>query len=123
MSNNALVMMVEQYQNFLEQAIKANTLSVANMEALINFQMNASVSRLQSYMSLAKAAADINDIASYQEFVAKQVDTSSTLQNKFTDDTQALAELLNQFKAEFDKLMQDAISGERHSQEKSTAMK
>jgi phasin family protein len=104
MSNDVLVKMVEQYQTFLESAIKANQLSVSSVEALVHFQMNASVSRLDSYMSLARAAADINDIASYQAFLAKQVDTSLTLQHKFSDDAKTLAEMMNNFKAEFDKV-------------------
>ncbi|MBZ4194582.1 MAG: phasin family protein [Candidatus Contendobacter sp.] len=107
MSNNVLAKLVEQYQNFLESAIKANQLSVANMEALIKFQMNASVSRLQSYMTLAKAAADINDMASYQTFLASQAETASSLQHKFSDDAKTLADLMGEFKAEYEQLMRD----------------
>lgn len=106
MSNDMLVKMVEQYQTFLESAIKANQLSVSSVEALVNFQMNASVSRLDSYISLARAAADINDIASYQAFLERQVDTSLSLQQKFSADAKILAEMMNNFKAEFDKVIE-----------------
>lgn len=109
MSNNVLAQLVEQYQNFLESAIKANQLSVANMESLINFQMNASVSRLQSYMTLAKAAAEINDMASYRAFLSSQAETASSLQHKFSDDAKTLTDLMGQFKAEYEKLMRDSL--------------
>ena len=61
MTNDALAKMSEQYQNFLAPVIKANKLSATNLEALVNFQMNA----LQSYVDMAmnrmKSAADISD--------------------------------------------------------------
>ena len=49
MANEALTKISEQYQNFLNPVVKANKLSAANLEALVNFQMNA----LQSYIDLA----------------------------------------------------------------------
>ena len=63
MSNEMLTKMSEQYQTLLNPVIKANKLSAANLEALVNFQMNS----LQSYVDMAmarmKAAADISDPA------------------------------------------------------------
>ncbi|MBK8181821.1 MAG: phasin family protein [Candidatus Competibacteraceae bacterium] len=110
MANEALTKMSEQYQNFLNPVIKANKLSAANLEALVNFQMNA----LQSYINLAmdrmKAAADINDPASLQTFLSSQAESISSLHQKFLGDTKALADLMAGFKAEFDKLIKDSIA-------------
>ena len=68
-----LAKMSEQYQNFLAPVIKANKLSATNLEALVNFQMNA----LQSYVDMAmnrmKSAADISDPASLQAFLTLTV--------------------------------------------------
>lgn len=100
----------EQYQNLLTPVIKANKLSAANLEALVNFQMNA----LQSYINLAmermKAAADINDPASLQTFLTSQAESIGNMQQKFLGDTKALADLMARFKAEFDKLIQESMS-------------
>ncbi|MCB1778314.1 MAG: phasin family protein, partial [Candidatus Competibacteraceae bacterium] len=91
--------------------IKANKLSATNLEALVNFQMNA----LQSYVDMAmtrmKSAADISDPASLQAFLTSQSESISSLHQKFMDDAKALADLTTRFKAEFDKLVQDSLAG------------
>jgi len=111
MTNDALAKMSEQYQNFLAPVIKANKLSATNLEALVNFQMNA----LQSYVDMAmnrmKSAADISDPASLQAFLTSQSESISSLNQKFMDDAKALADLTTRFKAEFDKLVQDSLAG------------
>ena len=110
MTNDALAKMSEQYQNFLAPVIKANKLSATNLEALVNFQMNA----LQSYVDMAmtrmKSAADISDPASLQAFLTSQSESISSLHQKFMDDAKALADLTTRFKAEFDKLVQDSLA-------------
>ncbi|MCB1821160.1 MAG: phasin family protein [Candidatus Competibacteraceae bacterium] len=109
MSNEMLTKMSEQYQTFLSPVIKANKLSAANLEALVNFQMNS----LQSYVDMAmarmKAAADISDPASLQTFLTSQAETISSLNQKFMDDTKALSDLMGRFKAEFDQLVKDSL--------------
>ncbi len=110
MANEVLSNMSEQYKNFLNPVIKANKLSAANLEALVNFQMNS----LQSYINLAmermKTAADINDPASLQSFLTSQAESITNLQQKFLGDTKALADLMTGFKAEFDKLLKESVS-------------
>ncbi len=109
MANEALTKISEQYQNFLNPVVKANKLSAANLEALVNFQMNA----LQSYIDLAmdrmKTAASINDPASMQTFLTSQAEAIASLHQKFLGDTKALADLIAGFQAEFDKLIQDTL--------------
>ncbi len=109
MANDTLSKMSEQYQNFLNPVIKANKLSAANLEALVNFQMNA----LQSYIDLAmgrmKAAAEISDPSSLQSFLTSQAEAIAGVHQKFMDDTKALADLTSRFKAEFDKLVQESL--------------
>ena len=110
MTNDAMAKMSEQYQNFLAPVIKANKLSAANLETLINFQMNA----LQSYVDMAinrmKAAADISDPASLQAFMTSQSEVIASMHRKFMDDTKVLGDLTARFKAEFDKLAQETLS-------------
>ncbi len=109
MTNDMLAKMSSQYQNLMGPALKANKLSAANLEALVNFQMSA----LQSYMDMAmarmKAAADISDPASLQAFLTSQAETISSLNQKFMDDSKALSDLMGRFKAEFDKLIKESL--------------
>ena len=109
MTNDVLAKMSSQYQNLMGPALKANKLSAANLEALVNFQMSA----LQSYMDMAmarmKAAADISDPASLQTFLTSQAETISSLNQKFMDDSKALGDLMGRFKAEFDKLIKESL--------------
>ncbi|MFO7641663.1 MAG: phasin family protein [Candidatus Competibacteraceae bacterium] len=102
--------MSSQYQNFLAPMIKANQLSAANLEMLVNFQM----STLQSYIDMAmtrmKAAAEINDPPSFQAFINSQAETMAGLNQKFMDDSKALGDLMARFKTEFDKLAQESLS-------------
>ena len=110
MTQDTLNQMSAQYQAFLAPVIKANKLSDANLEALVNFQMNA----LQSYIDMAisrmKAAADISDPTSLQTFLSSQSDSIASLHQKLMDDTKALADLTTRFKADFDKLVQDSLT-------------
>ncbi len=110
MPNDAMAKMSEQYQSFLAPVIKANKLTAANLETLVNFQMNA----LQSYVDMAinrmKAAAEISDPTSLQAFMASQAEAIASLQQKLVDDAKTLGDLTARFKAEFDKLVQDSLS-------------
>ncbi len=109
MTHDAKTQTAEQYQNLLAPIIKANKLSAANLETLVNFQMSA----LQSYVDMAigrmKAAAEISDPASLQTFMTSQIEAIASLQRKFTDDARILGELTARFKAEFDQLARDSL--------------
>ncbi|MFZ1324410.1 MAG: phasin family protein [Candidatus Contendobacter sp.] len=111
MSNDVMNKVSEQYQNFLAPVIKANKLSAANLETLVNFQLNA----LQSYVDMAitrmKAAADITDPASLQTFMTSQAEAVASLHRKLMDDSKVLTDLTARFKADFDKLVQDSLTG------------
>ncbi len=110
MTNDVLAKMSSQYQNLMGPALKANKLSAANLEALVNFQMSALQSYVDMAMSRMKAAADISDPASLQTFLSSQSDSIASLHQKLMDDTKALADLTTRFKADFDKLVQDSLS-------------
>lgn len=109
MANEALTKISEQYQTFLNPVIKANKLSAANLEALVNFQL----STLQSYIDLAigrlKAAANIENPESLREFLTGQAEAIASLQQKLLDDSKALTDLTTRFKADFDKLVQESL--------------
>ena len=113
MANDTLTKMSDQYQSFLNPVIKANKLSAANLEALVNFQMNALQSYIDLAMSRMKAAADISDPSSLQSFLTSQAEAISGLHQKFMDDTKALGDLTARFKVEFDKLVQESLAARK----------
>lgn len=110
MANEALNKLSEQYQSFMTPVIKANKLSAANLEALVNFQMSALQSYIDMAMTRMKAAADITDPASLQAFMTSQAEAIANLHQKLMDDTKALADLTGRFKTEFDKLLQESLA-------------
>lgn len=109
MTHDATTQLSEQYQNLLAPIIKANKLSAANLETLVNFQMNA----LQSYVDMVigrmKAAAEISNPTSLQNFMTGQIEAIASLQRKLMDDARILGELTARFKAEFDQLARDSL--------------
>jgi len=110
MTNDAMTNMSDQYQKFLAPVLKANKLAAANLETLVNFQMNA----LQAYVDMAinrmKAAADISDPTTLQAFMTSQAEAIASLHRKLMDDSKVLADLTARFKADFDKLVQESLS-------------
>ncbi|MDS4027211.1 MAG: phasin family protein [Candidatus Contendobacter sp.] len=110
MTHDPTIPLSGRQQNLLAPIIKANKLSAANLETLVNFQMSA----LQAYVDIAinrmKAAAEISDLASLQTFLSSQAEAIASLQRKFTEDARILSELTAQFKIEFDRLVQDSRS-------------
>ena len=111
MSNDVMNKVSEQYQTLLAPVVKANKLSAANLETLVNFQLSA----LQSYVDMAigrmKAAAEITDPASLQSFMTSQAEAIAGLHRKLMDDSKALTDLTSRFKSDFDKLVQESLSG------------
>jgi len=99
-----------QYQSFLGPMTKANKLSAANLEMLVNFQMSTLQSYVDMAMSRMKTAAEISDPEGFQTFMSSQVETMASLNQKFLDDTKALADLMAKFKADFDQLAQESLS-------------
>lgn len=111
MPNDVLSSLSSQYQNMMNPVIKANKLSAANLEALVNFQMSA----LQSYVDMAmarmKAAAEVNDPNTLQNFLTSQAEMVSGLNQKFMDDSKALGDLMTRFKSDFDKIIKESLPG------------
>ncbi|MDJ1160287.1 phasin family protein [Chelatococcus sp. SYSU_G07232] len=85
------------------QAHKANRVTLANLERLTAFQMDA----LQAYVDLGgarlKAAMDIHDLGGLITFQANHLRLLMTLYEKLIADARALADLGVAFKAELDR--------------------
>lgn len=103
--NKALV----EPQDLIASFVKTNQVLITNAEKMMVFQMNA----LQSYLDIGinqwKAAAEITDIDSLQDFYKRQTEIAKAVQQKFIIDTKALTTMTVRFKAEMDTLMQATL--------------
>lgn len=94
---------IEPNQAFLAPLVNTNKLVVNHLEKVLDLQMNA----LQFYMDIGvdrlKAAAEVDDWGSLQDFLSGQFEVAVTMTQKMMDDTKILAELGTDFQAEFDK--------------------
>ncbi|MDS4021268.1 MAG: phasin family protein [Candidatus Competibacter sp.] len=95
---------LETPQALPESLVKANKMFVENMEKIMVFQMNA----LKSYMDIGfnqmKAAAEITDVKSFQDFYKRQTEIAKTVQQKMMNDAKAMSDMATRFKTEIDGL-------------------
>ncbi|MER2557799.1 MAG: phasin family protein [Candidatus Competibacter denitrificans] len=83
---------------------KANQLFAANLEKMVIFQMSAFQSYLDIGLNQMKAAAEITDIKSLQDFYNRQSEIAQTVQQKLMIDAKAMANMAARFKVEMDNL-------------------
>lgn len=96
-------------QSLPEPLVKANKLMVENIEKMMVFQMNS----FKAYMDIAinqmRAAAEINDVKSWQDFHKRQSEIAQTIQQKMIHDAKAVSDLATRFKAEMDNLTKTTL--------------
>lgn len=95
---------LETQQSLPEPLVKANKLLVESMEKIMVFQMNA----LKAYMDIGfnqmKAAAEISDVKSLQDFCTRQAEIAKTVQQKLLTDAKAMSDMATRFKVDVDGL-------------------
>lgn len=100
---------VENFNALPKPLIKANQLLAAELEKMSHFQMAV----LQSYMDMGlnqlKAATQVTDIKTLQDFLNSQAEMAQLLRQKMTEDAQAWADLSTGFKASFDDLAKESV--------------
>lgn len=91
-------------QNLPEPLVKANRMFVAALEKMMIFQINA----LKAYMNIGlnqmRAAAEVTDPQSFQDFCKRQTQIAQTVQYKMLHDMQALSDLNARFQTEVEGL-------------------
>ena len=97
-----------QVRSFAAPVVKANKLTVANLEKLVSFQSELARSYVELGLARLQAAVEVNDAASLKAFGESSVETGKSLVAKLQADAKALTELLNGFKAEFTSLAKAA---------------
>lgn len=99
-----------QFQSFQAPVAKANKLAVANFEKLVGFQFNAFRSYVDLSVEQLKAASEVNDSKSLQDFLAGRAEVANVVRQKVLDDAKALADLNAGFLAEFSKLAEENVA-------------
>lgn len=97
---------LETPQALPEPLIKANRLFVGNMESILIFQMNALKSYLDIGINQLRAAAEITDLESLQDFCKRQTEIAQTVQRKLMNDARIMSDMTARFKTEMDNLTQ-----------------
>ncbi len=95
---------LEAPQTLPEPVVKVNKLFVENMEKMMVFQMNALKSYLDIGFNQMKAAAEINDVNSLQDFYKRQAEIAQTVQHKMMVDAKVMSDMATRFKGEMDGL-------------------
>lgn len=111
MTHDVVTKISEQYQNLLAPVIKANQRSAANLETLVHFQMSVLPTYVDFAINRMKAVAEIKDSASLMSFMTSQSEAMASLQQQVVDDVKALGDLAARFKAEFDQMVRESLSG------------
>jgi phasin family protein len=100
---------LETPQNLPEPVVKTNKLLVENMEKMMVFQMNAFKSYLNIGINQMRAAAEITDLQSLQDFCKRQAEIAQTVQHKLMSDTKAMSDMAARFKTEMDGLAKTTL--------------
>ena len=110
-SSKEITMVVDLFSKTLETPktlpqplVKANKLFVENMEKLLVLQMNSLKSYLDIGLNQMRAAAEITDLQSLQDFYKRQAEIAQTVQQKLMSDAKVMSEMATRFKTEMDGL-------------------
>ena len=82
MFSNTLKML----QTLPEPWVNANRMFAANVERVLSFQMNTLKSYLGIGMNQLRAAAEVNDFQSFQDFCSRQAQISKTMQYRLMNE-------------------------------------
>ncbi|MCB1775886.1 MAG: phasin family protein [Candidatus Competibacteraceae bacterium] len=92
-----------------EPLVKANRLFVKNIEKIMVFQMNALKSYLDIGLNQMRAAAEVTDVKSFQDFCKRQNEIAQTVQYRLMRDSKAMSDMSLRFKSEMDHLAQATL--------------
>jgi len=92
-----------------EPLVETNKLLVENMEKMMVFQMNALKSYLDIGLNQMRAAAEITDFQSMQDFCKRQAEIAQTVRQKLLIDAKAMSDMATRFKNEMDGLAKTTL--------------
>lgn len=100
---------LETPQTLPDPLIRINKLLIGNMENILTFQMNALKSYLDIGINQLRAAAEITDLQSLQDFYKRQTEITETVQRKLMNDARIMSSMAARFKTEMDGLTQATL--------------
>ncbi len=100
---------LENPQSLPEPLVKINKLMVENIEKMMVFQMNSVKAYMDIGINQMRAAAEINDVKSWQDFYKRQSEIAQTVQQKMMHDAKTMTDLATRFKTEMDGLTKTAL--------------
>lgn len=89
--------------------VKINKLFVENMEKMLVFHMNALKFYFDISLNQMRAAAEVTDMKSFQDFCKRQSEIAQTVQYKLMRDGKAMSDMTLRFKSEMDHLTQATL--------------
>lgn len=89
--------------------VKVNQSLATNLEKMLVFQVNALRASFDFGLNQMKAAAEIEDVKSLQDFYKCQSQIAQTLQWKMLSDARAIVEMTGHFKSALDNVAQVAL--------------
>lgn len=92
-----------------EPVLKANRLFIENVEKMLIFQMNSLKTYFDIGINQLRAAAEITDLESLQDFCKRQAEIAQTVQSKLLNDARVMANMAARFKIEMDNLTQATL--------------
>jgi len=92
-----------------EPVLKANRLFIENLEKMLIFQMNSLKTYFDIGINQLRAAAEITDLESLQDFCKRQAEIAQTVQTKLLNDARVMANMAARFKNEMDHLTQATL--------------
>lgn len=98
---------METPQALPESVIRVNKLFIENLEKMLVFQMNSLKIYFDIGINQIRAAAEITDLESLQDFCVRQAEIAQTLQRKLLNDARLMSEMATRFKTEMGELKND----------------
>lgn len=92
-----------------ESVLKANKLFIENVEKMLIFQMSSLKTYFDIGINQLRAAAEITDLESLQDFCKRQAEIAQTVQCKLLNDARVMANMATRFKIEMDSLTQATL--------------
>lgn len=93
---------------FFGPFIKANRVSVANVERLVNFYQGILPGYVDLGLNQLKAAVEVSDIESAQAFAKSQFEAVRVLHKMLVNDSNVLVELVKGFTADYNDVVRES---------------
>jgi phasin family protein len=109
MSNEMFSTGFDSFQVFLVPVVKVNKLAVANLEKLLAFQLSVLRSYTDFGLDRLKAAANIHDPESLQDFFSDQFKATAILHRQLLNDSKAMIQWGAEFQANWNKQIEETV--------------